>query len=310
MGGLHDYINDLENDKIIKYILNEVDEHEELTAEKLNELSGVTEIKTTMGGLHDYIFKIPIETLRVWALSCEMYHNKSTGAIVIGGLHDYLYSMSTKDLIDYILKMAKEHPELNSKVKLDALSIEYGFVQPEKKLPAIGGGIHDYLVNQKIEKLRDWALTCEKYHRKVNNLILMGGLHDYIETLTSADLMDYINREVAEHPELNNVEKMDQLANEYGFGEKVTVGKGGLHDYIWRESIDTLKTWALTCEKQHRIANNITKFRGGLHDYIDTLSKEQLIEYILKEAAEHEEINSRAKLNAKAEEYKILKPTN
>ena len=40
------------------------------------------------------------------------------------------------------------------------------------------GGLHDYIYRETRENLVKWALTTEKYHRKLNSTQFLGGLHD------------------------------------------------------------------------------------------------------------------------------------
>jgi len=77
------------------------------------------------GGLDDYIYREPRETLIGWALTAERFDRD--GHFLIGGLDDMIGSMTNNDLAKYILDKANKHPELNSSSKLNALAKEYGF---------------------------------------------------------------------------------------------------------------------------------------------------------------------------------------
>jgi len=309
IGGLHDRINGMSNIEIADYILRKAEKYPELdSASKLNELAAgyglskpiqnFTEPQgPKIGGLHDYIFRQGRETLVKWALSAENYHRRVKNIKVLGGLEDYIERLPNDKVIEYILNEVDEHPEIDSFEKLNELSTEQPIGQD------VDGGIHDYIFREPRETLIKWAIATEKYHRRVLNLNIMGGLHDYIDRLENEKIVEYILAEVSEHPELNNADKLNEISNE---GETLE-GKrspiiGGLHDYINNESMETLKSWALTTEKYHRDTLNVHPM-GGLHDYIDSLTQPEIVGYILREADEHPELNSRDKLNNLAKEF-------
>jgi len=262
-----------------------------------------------MGGLHDYIFRMPRETLIQWALTTEKYHRKvNNQEHLLGGLDDYINSLSTQEIANYILKEAHEHPELDSKEKLDALVQQ---LSAPKQGPLGGdGGLHDYLFRLPREKLITYALTTEAYHRDITHLHLMGGLDDYVNSLSNQQIVDYILKQLKEHPEINNAEKLDSLSLKYNIDPKAvhgpTVvgakmgGDGGLHDYIFRLPRETLINWALATERYH---NGDKIIMGGLHDYIYGLTNQQLITHIMKEVNEHPELAHADKLNALVAQY-------
>jgi len=136
---------------------------------------------------------------------------------LIGGLHDYINSLTNDQVIDYILREVKEHPEIANKNKLEGLVTKY--LHPPATLPlpeGIMGGIHDYIFRLPRDKLNLWALAAEKYHREVNNEHLLGGLDDYLSSLSDKQVIDYILKEVKEHPELGKSKKLDELVTKYG----------------------------------------------------------------------------------------------
>jgi hypothetical protein len=327
MGGLDDYATSLTNDQLIEYIMNQVKEHPELSDQgKLDTLSTKYNINANSvhnvqaaspiggeGGLHDYIWRTERPVLNKWALATERYHRKINNITLRGGLDDYINSLTNQQVIEYIMKEAKEHPEIASSQKLESLVSEFGISEstvhsiPSVASPIGGdGGIHDYIWRMDRPSLNKWALTTEAYHRNANKQQqLIGGLHDYIATLSNQQVIDYILREVKEHPELN-AGKLDSLSAEYGItGEverplKMGGNDGGLHDYIWRLPRTTLDSWAFAAENYH---NKEQLIIGGLHDYIATLSNQQVIDFIMKEVKEHPEIASGEKLDALVSKY-------
>jgi len=331
MGGLDDYIGGLSNQQIIDYIMNEVKEHPEIaSADKLNSLSTKYNIDSNSvhtpskpqakpvgniggdGGLHDFIFRMPRETLNKWALASEKYHRQTNNLHLYGGLDDYIETLTNEQVIDYIMNEVKEHPEIASSTKLDTLVSQFKIsgkthkaIAPTAPTGPIGGdgGLHDYIFRIERETLNTWALATEKYHRKANNLHLMGGLDDYIHSLSKDQVIEYIMKEVKEHPEIASGKKLDSLVSEYqiknpashgGLSSGPIGGDGGLHDYIWTLSRPKLESYAFVFENYH---NNNQQVLGGLHDYINTLSNQQVIDYIMKEAKEHPEIANASKLD-------------
>jgi poly-D-alanine transfer protein DltD len=248
-----------------------------------------------MGGLHDFIYRLDRDTLTAWAYTCERYDREQSGmGFLIGGIVNMIGRWSTVQISDYILEKVDKYPELDSKDKLNALATQYGLIQPAR----------EYLTKEdNRQTLEKWALATEKYHREVNHLHLLGGLDDYISSLTNEKVVEYIVKEVSEHPEIDSADKLNELAVKYGI-ERITVFSNPIKNNSFDDIIrrKTLEAWALTCEQFHRNANNIHPM-GGLHDYISRLSDDEVIEYIKKEVAEHEELNSVEKLDKLAKEY-------
>jgi HD superfamily phosphohydrolase YqeK len=301
-GGVHDYVHKLTKDQLINYVIkNAIVDQELLDLFVLKQvvapatLSFIADEPRT-GGLHDYIYRTPRETLIIWALTSERYEQGDKSAPMAGGLHDRIRLMSDMEIADYILDHARKFPELDSAEKLNELAIKYKFVDADDtKLTEL----NNYLQTQTREKLLRFALAIEEYHRKVNNILfILTGFEKYARYLENDKLIEYILREVKEHRELDDPKKLEGLLQ-----ENVTVLlSGGLHDYIFRQPRSTLAKWALTTEKYHRKVNNL-HLMGGLHDYIGSLNEKQLIDYILKETREHPEIDSGEKLDKLSADY-------
>jgi len=339
MGGLDDYISSLTNQQIIDYIMREVKEHPEIAnKDKLDALSTKYNIDINSvheatpeapksvgpviggdGGLHDVLFRTDRDTLDKWALSTEKYHRQVNNLHLMGGLHDYINSLSNEQVIEYITKETKEHPEIASPLKLNALVTQFSVKTPSSVQTPVFN--HDYIVALPRDTLEHYALATEKYHRQVNNLHLMGGLDDYIKSLSNEQITQYILKETTEHPEIANNLKLDGLVVQFGLDqgepmisstepvatttEPLMGGDGGLHDYIFRLPRDTLENWAIATEKYHRQVNNL-HLMGGLHDYIKTLSNQQVAEYVMKEVKEHPEIASGTKLDSLVVQFGIV----
>lgn len=271
------------------------------------------------GGLHDYIFRLPRETLVSWALTCEKYSTETKNQFLIGGLHDYIGTISKSDLVSYILKKVDEFPELNNQDKLNALASGYGFSPSSRQAslaanPRGRGGLEDYVFRLPREELIGYALASETYSRNKKHLHLLGGLNDYISRLSNQEISDYILKSAKEFPELNNLETLKTLVNKYQIDAKnfiqpevnvkSPIRGGDLLSDLPSVPRDVLNNYAIAAEKYHREKLNLTLL-GGLHDFINTLTNQQVIEYITQEVKEHPELNSKSKVTELVSQYKL-----
>lgn len=252
-----------------------------------------------MGGLHDYIFRVDNDTLVRWALTCQAHHNKMLNQqteLVVD-------KMTQKQLIDFVLDMAKKYPGLDSSTELDRLSQQYKI----QTKPLTFGGLDDYLFRQTRDNLVKWALTCEYHDREVRKVHLIGGLHDYIDRLSDVEIANYIIEKVKIYKELDTIEKLDSFANKYSIKyipHPHLNAIGGLHDYIFRKDRQTLIKWALTCEAHDRYERKV-KLLGGLDDMVDYWSNEKIAEYILGMSAVYPILNNGDNLDSFAKKFNI-----
>jgi predicted MPP superfamily phosphohydrolase len=309
LGGIHDYVHQMSKDDLIKFIVNVVHKKKELLDE--GKFKSIVEGTQTvflaveakpilgLGGLHDYIFRMDMDTLVRWAHTCQAHDNKITKK-----QNDLKVEEMTKEqLMSFILGMAKQYPGLDSSTELDRLSETY-----EVKTVSFGG-LHDYLFRQSRSTLIRWALTGEAHERKVKNQQhLLGGLHDYIGTMSDVEIANYVSEKAKLYKELDSGLKLDGLAKQYSitYEELPRLTQfGGLHDYIFRKDRNTLINWALTCEFHDRSERKMVNVLGGLHDYIHTLSNEKIAEYILGMVAVYPVLNSADNLEAFQTKYEI-----
>jgi len=297
IGGLDDYINRMSNEEIISYILKEIIEHSELNSkEKLDSLSqgyGLNKVEQAIGGVHDYIWKMSLDALKVWALTTENYHKEINGiSDFVGGLHDFINSMSIEELIVYIMKEIKEHPELTAS-EIESLSQKYG---TNRTLT-----ISDTITTMNRKNLTNMAFTLERYHH--NGSKVFGGLHDRISKLSDDEIKQYILKELNEHPEIACIKKINNLSKEYKKKPKILAqagNDGGLHDILPRMERKNLVKMAFLLERYHK---NGTIVQGGLHDYVFNLSKSEVKDFIIKELKEHPEINNKKQIMKLTKEY-------
>lgn len=153
IGGLNDYIDAYTDKQIADYILNIVDIYPELNSkEKLEDLAVEYEIKyydknnadpnnednrniiegsvkneEEEGGLVDFIWRLPRETLYKYALSVERYDHEMQGMIIKGGIIDIIDDLNTNEICNFIQSIVKKHKELNNKSLLDSIVRKYGY---------------------------------------------------------------------------------------------------------------------------------------------------------------------------------------
>jgi len=201
---------------IAEYILTKVKEFPELDSEeKLNELIQQKHENTGLigGGIIDYVQAANRTTLINWALALEAYHREVNQLHLVGGLHDMIGVMSKKDIKKYIMTEAHDHSEITNIAILNGLVTKFNINFTPHQTLSLALALEDIPRNILI----NWALTTERYHRTVyDQKLIMGGLHDYVNVLSTDKIIEYIVKEADEHDDLNTLEKLSQLANEYG----------------------------------------------------------------------------------------------
>lgn len=292
LGGLHDYIDSLENKEIITIIKSFVSENPELDITKLegfikkNELSK-EQLEAYLNGL----VKDPKDLTQLvqTALSVDSYDIEHSKYKRLGGLHDYAHTLTQKQLVDAIIAITGRWPELKQEGKLAQISDR----QKSRLQGATFGGVEDYLFKLNLEDLKSIALAGESYDRTQRKVILLGGLHDYIDSLSKDQVYEIIMNYVRQYPELRKPGYLESLA---GIPDK------GFESFLKNYDINKLKKTALALESYDRDIRKI-RLMGGLHDYIDTLTVENLIEYIRRKGEAYPEIRDEAKLTKIVDKY-------
>lgn len=269
LGGLHDYIDSLDDQKIRSIILDFTIKDSELAnINKLEEISKIEkEVKPDTFG-EAYLNTFNREKIEAMALECEKYSRKKKGQEnLLGGLHDYIRLITKDRIVQIIIKYAEEFPELKEKNKLEEMisSKELTIDQLKERL---------YKLPE--TKLAHMAVAADEYDRRNSQFKRLGGLKDYIWTLDKPDIINAILRLSQKWVELRKEGKLENLEKE---GENNVHIIGGFADYIFDLDDYDLKKSALACEKYDRDQRNIILL-GGLHDYIDRLSTNEIIKLI------------------------------
>ncbi len=160
--------------------------------------------------LEKYINSLSRDKLIQHAFALEVYHRESIGEKhLIGGLHDYVFTVPEEHIKNYIFKKLEEHPEIQNKEMLDDIVLRQGekeYTKHDREF-VIKNSVNE-LERKDLERL---AIELEKYHRKDRDKFIFGGLHDYIGSISDEDLRVYISKEVNEHFEVNNVDKLKEM---------------------------------------------------------------------------------------------------
>lgn len=162
----------------------------------------------------DYVKNMERSELIELAYTLENYHRKVKGQKhLMGGLHDYVFKIPDDHIRKYIFDELLEHPEICKKEAILSLLKESNLSTEEEKDRdfMMGGGIHDFLYSLESADLKKLALGLEAYHRKQKDEFVFGGLHDYINSITDEELRTYISKEVNEHQEVNEITKLKEL---------------------------------------------------------------------------------------------------
>lgn len=292
LGGLHDYVDTLENKEIITIIKSFIKENPELDLTKLKSFTikkvlTQQELEAYLNGL----VKNPKDlTLLVQAaLSVDSYDLEHSMYKRLGGLHDYAHLLTQKQLVDATVAIAKRWPELYTEGKLSEIMSR----QKVRLQGATFGGVEDYLFKMSLEDLKKIALAGESYDRTQRKVILLGGLHDYIDSLSKDQVYEIIMNYVRQYPELRRSGFLESLAG---------IPNKGFESFLASYNIGQLQKTALALESYDRDVRQI-RLMGGLHDYIDTLTEENLIEYIRRKGDAYPEIRNEERLRAIVDKY-------
>ena len=263
IGGLHDYINFLEKQDIIKIIVEYINQYPELGKNGL--LLALSEEKLlTNSEVKEFLTTKSQKTLAQLAITVENYVRTKKNIFVIGGIHDYAFRLEKEQLIEIVEKYVSENPELAVDGKLDSLLTS----QLTQSHPILGG-IEDYLKDFSLEELKKMALEAEKYDIEKNGFRL-GGLHDYINSLTKEEVLSTVVDYIKTFPELRAGGVLEKRAG---------INQGGLVELLKEKTIPELQSYCLSLESYDRKKRGV-ELDGGLHDYIDTLTRDDLISYI------------------------------
>ena len=280
---LHSFLTNLSQEQLCEYIKKAVRDHysdlndrDKLTERVTNYGFDSIPILGQIGGLGDFIYRMPMYTLRVWALTCERYINITEGE-VIESIEEKIDEYSQKYLADFIVERADKYSALNTNDKLNSLKKQYGIKHGENDF------INEIMNLNDKKKIDEYALTVNKYWLDKSGLFILNGLRSYIDKVKDDMLKNYIIYMSEKSESLNSVEKIKELSKKYGFNgtdepieEDITFLKE-----IASSDIEIIKKYAQNCEDFYRENQTSIKYYGGITDYTDSLPKIELLHYMI-----------------------------
>jgi hypothetical protein len=287
-GGLHDLLRFMNNDDIVNWILNKIEELPELQSvaalRNLNN-SNLSLLLLAEADLVAYLNTLPRSKLIDIALDVELYDRRKQHITTLGGLYNRVPYMSYSNLIKWILEKVELYPELNSIDALKNLNTENGDDNDTTNQLSKNFNL-EKLKKSGRDKLIDYVLALEAYHRRVLNINVKGGLADYITIFSSQEIVNKVIEFLVEHPEIDTLDKLDQLAANEGFvGNQYETQ---LEALLNKEDIEKLKRIALAIEDFDIKIHN-TAHIHRIHDKINTLTRRDLVQFIQHEIDEHDE---------------------
>lgn len=288
-GGLHDYIDTLQEDDLIKYILNVTGEYKELLENnKLEEISKIESVQ--IEDLRDLLASLQKYELAVVAITADEYDREHTGKR--GGIAEYVYTLTEAQIIDIIVEKATKYPELRVERFFKSL------IQRYEERVSFANFYHASFLIQKLTKndLLEIAYACEKFENsKSSQSFKLGGLHDYAWKLSEDALRVIILDYLRAYPELTHISFLEEL---------LTTVKLVVKDNLTQMPIETLQIICVNLESYDKDARN--KYPdGGIHDYVTSLSKNDLLNYIFKMLERYPNLNTVGELEAIVEKYNV-----
>ncbi len=316
-GGLHDYINELNKESLIKYILDScLKKRELLEEEKFNSLVSEKQLKKeniaflskdddddyVARKLIDYIYLIDRDTLKRWALTAEFHHNKVTNNKF--PIKEVFDTMTPKEFAEYTLEKVKAYPGLDDSVQLDKLSELYKILDNP-----LGeeGGLSDYIFRENRETLIKWALTVETHNQRMRRGQNLPKLHDEIHRMTNSQIGDYVLKMSKLYKEIDSGIELDSYAIIYETieTEDYLEAVEDAYSFVFGEKRKNLIIWALTCEYHQAVENKVENFVSVLRSEIDIMNDKQLVDYILLMFNLFPDLGSKQSLDDLSKRYEI-----
>lgn len=237
-----------------------------------------------------------------YAFALDNYHKEVNNLNKqIRGLEDYIWLILDKEIITYIIKETREHSEIDSIQKLDTLA--FGKISDRLKIDA-ERILRKYMNGLNRDVLTKCAFAIESYHNKVNDINYEGDVKKMIMNQTNSDLIDFMIKELNNHPEImNNFKKecLDKSVTVNAISSEVNNFEENLYYY----DLPILRTFAKTLEKFDEL--NLQQGEKKYFVRVNSLDKYDTISYIKKMLAKYPETNSIKKLQELTKIYQSKK---
>ena len=269
LGGLHDYINSLTDDDIIKIIYEYSNLYSALKDTAVLEEKAKIEKRPEATTLEAQVKALSRYELVQYALAGEKYDRKQQKKEnLLGGLHDYIRNLSNEEVQKIVLNFAEKYPELKKDGEYAKLVKPNVYTLDQFKAK---------LLELKHDVLAHIAISLDNYDKSKSSIVRIGGLHDYAFRLTDPELIEIICNFTKKWPEVLEEGFITALLRSKDNLVHATIG--GFEDYSFKLERADLISCALSAENYDRKKRNIHVL-GGLHDYINTLSNENIVKIL------------------------------
>lgn len=267
MGGIHDYIEALNNIDLMKIIFGYAKVYTELNDIAFLKKEANVKDDQDYAELDLWLGTLPRKDLIEIALKAEDFSKQ--GKKTLGGLHDFIFTLDDQDISNIILNFTKNHAELNNKDKLKSFLATTKLTTDQLKTK---------LKAYEQKSLLHLAYILDSYNQERSMVKRLGGLHDYAHTLNKEQLEKACLTLISRWEELQKEGFLDELLT--NSGSRLGGARfGGIEDYLFRMDIQDLKKLALASEDYDRKKRDIVLL-GGLHDYIDSLDASDIVNLI------------------------------
>jgi len=230
MGGVHDYVQRLDKDGLVKYIITESLKNNELFdleffADTIQAPNGViggndlANVSYKVSQMSDYLNAKTVEDLRDYCVKIEAWERVNGKNSKMGGVHDYVMTLDKDGCIKYLIGESVKFREL---LELEFFTLAVAVptpvvpVAPVDPVEPLVGGLSDYIFKINRDTLSSFALTCERYISEKTGVQVLGGIHDKLRLMTDQEIAEYILSVAQTYSELNSYYNMQKLAHEYG----------------------------------------------------------------------------------------------
>lgn len=269
-GGLHDYIDSLSDEKIIKIIKDYINLYPVLESKAFfEEIAQIDRsFAYTLPVLHSLKY-LSRSTLIKYGETCEQYHRQVREIQAVGGFHDIAKTLNTQELVDAVKACLKENPQL----------LENDWIREISKVKTLTvEEINIMLDTVDADGLAKIAIACDEYDRSESSIPRVGGLVDYVERLDQNERRTIIISYTSKYEKLREQGFIKILLKKYEKLEYRSSYKG-VSRILYSISREELERIALEFETYHRSKHSLI-LTGGLHDYIERLSDDEVIEAI------------------------------
>lgn len=238
-------------------------------AEEYHEVAKKSNAHEGVNSIENFLKSLDLKGLRKLAIALDEY-DREINPDRMGGVAEFVNSLSEPELVKIITNYLIQYSGALTVEFMKELIVKYEersqFADQYSQRTATNN-----LSRYNKSQLVQIALSLEKYYRVKKNINVIGGLRDYIRTLDEPQLIAKIIEMIAEIPEANDIEFIENLIK----GEQEI----NLIEEIRAQPKETLIIIATALEAFERKMTGKILF-GGIHDNGPNLSEEQIMAFI------------------------------